>query len=295
MTEDERIYFVTGDLGYTVLEQIEKEFPKRFINAGVAEQNMIGIASGLALSGKKVYVYSIIPFLTMRCYEQIRDDVCYHNLDITLLGAGSGLSYGILGSTHFALEDLAIMRPLPNLTIFSPSDEAVARSGVRELRKRTSPVYIRVGKKQEPTIYEQPLQVSIGKPITIHPGKSLVIFATGTIMDEVLKTSELLKNKKNISATVVEVHTISPLDKASIVDIAKKHSQIVTVEEHGLIGGLGSAILETLNDNRIEKSILRIGTPNEIIHDIGTQEYLRTKVGLDAETIYSKIVERISS
>src|SRR3989338_11081770 len=119
MRKDENIYFLTGDLGYNVIEEIQKEFPKRFINMGVAEQNMMGVAAGLALSGKKVFVYSIIPFVTMRCYEQVRNDICYHNLDITILGVGAGLSYGILSSTHFALEDIALFRPLPNMAIFS--------------------------------------------------------------------------------------------------------------------------------------------------------------------------------
>src|SRR3989338_7483124 len=145
--KNKNVYFLTGDLGYTALEQIEKDFPTRLINVGIAEQNMTGIAAGLALSGKKVYIYSIISFLIMRCYEQIRDDLCYQDLDVTLLGIGGGLSYGYLGSTHFALEDIAIMRVLPNMSIFSPADEIEAVLGVKKLYKYRHPLYLSIVKR----------------------------------------------------------------------------------------------------------------------------------------------------
>src|SRR3989338_7258901 len=154
MRKNKDSYFLTGDLGFSVLENLQKEFPTRVINMGVAEQNMIGVASGLALSGKKVFVYSIIPFVTMRCYEQIRDDACYHNLNIKIIGVGSGLSYGVLGSTHFALEDIGIMRCLPNMTVISPADPVEAELATKKIFIHPGPVYLRLGKKGEPTIYK---------------------------------------------------------------------------------------------------------------------------------------------
>src|SRR3989344_1364145 len=212
MREDENIYFLTGDLGYNVLEEMQKEFPKRVINMGVAEQNMMGVATGLALSGKKVYVYSIIPFVTMRCYEQVRNDICYNNADVTILGVGSGLSYGILSATHFALEDIAIMRALPSMVVFSPADETEAVLGVKELYKQKKPAYIRIGKKEEPKIYNSSYDLKIGKGNILVEGSDIVIFSTGTIMSEVLKAVEILR-EKDIKASVINIHTIKPLDK----------------------------------------------------------------------------------
>src|SRR3990167_2730941 len=220
MRKDENIYFLTGDLGYNVLEEMQKEFPKRVINMGVAEQNMMGVATGLALSGKKVYVYSIIPFVTMRCYEQVRNDICYNNADVTILGVGSGLSYGILSATHFALEDVAIIRALPNISIFSPADEIEAVLGVKELYKQKKPVYFRIGKKEEPVIYDKVYDLKIGKGNILTEGDDITIISTGTIMSEVLKAVEMLQ-KKDIKATVINIHTIKPLDKNLIVQESK--------------------------------------------------------------------------
>src|SRR3989344_1761168 len=247
MRKDKNIYFLTGDLGYHVLEEMQEEFPKRVINMGVAEQNMIGVACGLAKSGKKVYAYSIIPFITMRCYEQIRDDVCYNNADVTLLGVGSGLSYGILSATHFALEDVAIIRALPNISIFSPADEIEAVLGVKELYKQKKPVYFRIGKKEEPIIYDKPYDLQIGKGNVLTEGSDIAIISTGTIMSEVLKAAELLQ-KKDIKATVINIHTIKPIDKDLIIQEAKFKKHVFVVEEHGTIGGLGSAILEATSE-----------------------------------------------
>ena len=292
MKDNHQVYFLTGDLGFHVVENIHEDFPTRFINVGVAEQNLIGIAAGLALAGKKVYVYSIIPFITMRCYEQVRDDLCYHNLDVTLIGAGSGLSYGILGSTHFALEDIAILRPLPNLSIFSPADEKEATAGMQELRCYKSPVYIRVGKKNEPVVYQHTNNFKYGKASYLKKGNKIAIITTGTITSEVLIAADKLLKKNGIDSTVIDIHTIKPLDGETIITVAKNHDLIITVEEHGIIGGVGTAIIETLSDSAIFTPIYRIGTTDAFIHEVGTQEYLRKKLGLDGESIYQKIVQR---
>jgi len=291
MKENKNIYFLTADLGYSVVEKIEKDFPKRFINVGVAEQNLMGIAAGLALSGKKVFVYSIIPFVTMRCYEQIRDDICYHDLDVIILGVGAGLSYGILGGTHFALEDITILRPLPNLTIFSPADETEAILGVRYFKNHHHPVYFRIGKKEEPKIYNKSYLFNFGKGVILKKGDDIVIFSTGPIISEVMKAVDLLR-VKNISASLINIHTIKPIDYELIINESRNKKFVFIVEEHSVVGGLGSSIAEVLSENIKDKDlrIIRIGTEDKFIKKIGTQSYLRKFLKLDSQGIFEKIL-----
>lgn len=290
MAKNKDTYMLTGDLGYNTLEKIEKGFSERFINVGVAEQNMIGIASGLALSGKKIYIYSIIPFLIMRCYEQIRNDICYHDLDITLIGIGAGLAYGILSNTHFALEDIAILRPLPNMNIFSPSDEIEAVAGIKYLASYKHPAYIRVGLREEATINISNYKFHFGKASVIQRGADITIFTTGSITDEVIKASKMLESFKRIVPTIINIHTIKPLDKAFILKEAKEAKVIFTVEEHGIIGGLGSAISEIVSESYYPKRVIKIGTQDLSVKFVGTRSYLRKTLGLDADGIYQKII-----
>ena len=287
MKENKNVYFLTGDLGYSVVEKIEADFPDRFINAGIAEQNMMGVASGLALTGKKVYVYSIIPFVTMRCFEQVRNDICYHNLDITIIGAGAGLSYGILSATHFALEDVAIFRPLPHMSIFSPSDATTTELGMQHISQNPGPFYVRIGKKVEPTIYEKSFPFIFGKGHIISEGKDILMVVSGPIMEEAINASKLLQ-KQNISATIIDIHTIKPFDNEIIRLHAAHKKLVITVEEHSVTGGLGSAVLESLAEQQ-HAPVLRIGTHDEFIKVTGTQHYLRSYIGLTAEKIAKKI------
>lgn len=290
MAKNKDAYLLTGDLGYNTLEKIEKDFPKRFIDVGVAEQNMIGIASGLALSGKKVYVYSIIPFLTMRCYEQIRNDICYHDLDVTLIGVGAGLAYGVLSNTHFALEDIAILRPLPNITIFSPADEIEAAIGMKYLASYQHPTYVRAGLRKEAIINNKNYKFHFGKASVIQRGSDIIIFTTGSITDEVIKASKMLGSKNRIIPTILNIHTIKPIDEDSILREAKKAKVIFTVEEHGKIGGLGSAISELVIESCHVKRVFIIGTDDITLKIVGTRSYLRKLLGLDADGIYKKII-----
>lgn len=289
MKKNKDSYFLTGDLGYNTLEKIEKDFPDRFINVGIAEQNMIGIASGLALTGKKVFVYSIIPFLIMRCYEQIRNDVCYHDLDVTLLGSGSGLTYGILGSTHFALEDLAILRPLPNMTIFSPADEMDARLGVKFSTNFHHPLYIRIGLREETKIHQHAYNFKFGKGVVIQEGKDLVFLVTGTLMEEAIKASKIIEKEKGLTATIVDIHTIKPLDKELILKEVLGKKIVITVEEHGKIGGLGSAVAEVLSNAKLSTGMITIGTGDTFMEVIGTRSYLRKKLQLDSYGIVDQV------
>jgi len=293
MKENKDSYFLTGDLGYNTLEKIEKDFGNRFINIGVAEQNMIGIASGLALTGKKVFCYSIIPFLTMRCFEQIRNDICYHDLDVTLLGSGSGLTYGILGSTHFALEDLAILRPLPNMTIFSPADEIDAQLGVRASKNFHHPLYIRIDLREKAKIHKQPYDFKFGKGVVIQKGKDLVFFVTGTLMEEVIKATKIIKEEKGLTSTIIDIHTIKPLDIDLILKEVEGKEMVFTVEEHGIIGGLGAAISEILSESKKPVRVIRIGTIDKFVKVIGTRSYLRKQLGLDTEGIVKKVRQEL--
>lgn len=289
MKKNKDSYFLTGDLGYNTLEKIEKDFPGRFINVGIAEQNMIGIASGLALSGKKVFVYSIIPFLIMRCFEQIRNDVCYHDLDVTLLGSGSGLTYGILGSTHFALEDLAILRSLPNMTIFSPADEMDAKLGIKFSENFHHPLYVRIGLREEAKIHQHPYNFKFGKGVVIQKGKDLVFFVTGTLMEEVIKASKIIEKEKGLTSTIIDIHTIKPLDKELILKEIHGKKVAISVEEHGKIGGLGSAISEILSADKKLVHLIMIGTEDLFIQTIGTRSYLRKNLQFDSKGIVNRI------
>ena len=295
MKNNSDVYFLTGDLGFNNLEHIERDFKDRFINVGIAEQNMIGIAAGLALSGKKVYCYSIIPFLVMRPFEQIRNDLCYHNLDVTLLGAGAGMSYGILSSTHFALIDLAILRTLPNMSIFSPADELEAVLGTKYLGNHKGPAYVRIGQRIEPTVYKKTYEFKFGKGKVLARGdkNGIVIFSTGPVTSQVVEACELLKIKNGIKATHINIHSIKPLDKQLITKSCKGAKSVFTVEEHSKIGGLGGAVVEVLAGTDHLPKITIIGTEDKFIKDVGSQAYLRKIMKLDALGIYSRIKKQL--
>lgn len=294
MKTDERIFFLTGDLGYSVLEKMEEEFPERLINVGVAEQNMMGVASGLAMTGKKVFVYSIIPFVTMRCFEQIRNDICFHNLDVTILGVGAGLSYGVLSNTHFALEDMAILRPLPHISIFSPADETEAILGITYLHKKhQGPVYFRIGKKKEPVIFEKPYYFQYGKGVRLSSGDDIVIFTTGVLCKNAQEAALQLQKTHRIASTIVHIHTVKPLDEAIILSSSKKKKAAFVVEEHGEIGGLGSAVAELLSEKGYPSPVKRIGIPNRYFPYTGSQQYLREKLGLTSSAIAATIASTL--
>lgn len=292
MRHNPKSYFLVGDLGYHAVEAIEKEFPTRFINMGVAEQNMVGMAAGLALNGNKVFVYSIIPFLTMRPFEQIRNDLCYQNLDVVLIGAGAGLSYGILGPTHFALEDVAIMRALPNMTVFSPADETEAIMGMKEVEHTKGPVYFRTGGRAEPVIFEKPYDFELGKGHVIREGDEVVVISSGPILKEALAAADILKTE-GINIGVVGIHTIKPFDVELVRKIAKKAKLVVSVEEHFLIGGLGSAVAEVMAEYGTGSCLVRMGVDDQFVKHTGSQKYLRQVLGLDAKGIIKKIKEKI--
>ena len=289
---NEKLVLLTGDLGFTLFENFQKNFPERFFNIGVAESNMMGIASGLGLSGFISVVYSIATFASMRGYEQIRDDIAYHKSNVKIVGAGAGLSYGHAGFTHHALEDIALMRVIPPLTVVCPADPFAAKILLREILKYPRPVYFRLGKKGEPALYENSQKFTIGKGIILKEVKDIAIIATGNMVFTALSTAKLLE-KKDINSTVVDMHTVKPIDKDLIIDLSKKVKLIVTIEEHFITGGLGSAVAEVLAEGEKKVRFKRIGIEDKFIDRIGSQEYLRLISKLDPESIAKTILQKI--
>lgn len=289
--EDENIFLLTPDLGYSVLEEFAEKFPNRFLNVGIAEQTTIGLAAGLALAGKQVFVYSIIPFLIMRPFEQIRNDLCYQNLNVRLIGVGAGItSYPSHGPTHQAIEDIAIMRSLPNMTVIVPADPIETELALKTILKHQGPVYLRLAKKVEPIVHQESFDFQIGKAVKIMDGEDITLFVSGSILEIAKKVADELK-KEGISVRLISMHTIKPIDKEIIFDSAKKTKIMFSLEEHSLIGGLGAAIAEVLADFN-EKYLLKIlALPDRFIREVGSAAYLRDFNNLSKEKLIMKIKE----
>lgn len=289
--EDTRVVLLSGDIGNKLFDKFKESAQGRFFNCGVAEGNMMSVASGMALSGLRPVIYTITPFTTTRCFEQIRVDACYHHAPVTIVGTGSGLSYADLGPTHHSLEDLAILRTLPGMTVFAPCDEVELRLGLRAALKQNGPLYMRIGKKGEPVIHKAPpADFALGKAITLRAGKEACLIAAGTVMSEVLAAADKLE-KAGISTRVESFHTIKPLDAARLTEVFRSAKIVAVVEEHGLVGGLGGAIAEwrAAQDGAVAR-MLAFGTPDEFMHEVGTQQYARRKFGLTADHIASRVL-----
>ncbi len=291
--EDERINLIVGDLGYSVVEQFQNQFPSRFINAGVAEQNMTGMAAGLALSGKIVFTYSIANFPTLRCLEQIRNDICYHKANVKIVAVGGGFAYGPLGMTHHATEDLAIMRSLPNMLVVAPGDAVEARLATEAIVRHEGPCYLRLGKAGEPRVHEIEPDFKLGKALQIKAGTEITLMATGGLLYNTLKAAEKLE-EDDISVRVLSMHTVKPLDIEEVLKSASETSAIFTVEEHSIIGGLGGAVAEILAESEFSGvSFKRLGIESTFISQVGNQEYLRELFGLSAEGIYYSVTSAL--
>ncbi|PIP81572.1 MAG: transketolase [Elusimicrobia bacterium CG_4_9_14_3_um_filter_62_55] len=284
-SQDERIYFVTGDLGFSVIEPFREKFPRRFLNAGVAEQNMTGVAAGMALSGKIVFTYSIANFPTLRCLEQIRNDGAYHEANLKVVSVGGGFAYGALGSSHHATEDLAVLRAIPGMTVLSPADPLEAEHATRAAATTDGPFYLRLGKAGEQRVHPGPIDFRIGKAIRVREGSDLTVIATGSILKACVEACAALE-VDGISARLLSMHTIKPIDAAAIAEAAEQTGAIVTVEEHSVIGGLGSAVAEVLAQHPGRRPPLKIlGLPDRFCRDVGGQSYLLKRNRLTAEGI----------
>lgn len=286
----ENIFLLSGDLGFSVLENFIAKFPKQYLNIGVAEQNMIGIAAGLAHSGKTVFAYSIIPFITLRCLEQIRNDIAMQNLNVKLVGVGEGFSYGQLGPTHHSLEDIAIMRTIPQMTVICPGDPWEVENATITLAKLKTPAYLRIGKKGEPKINKPTAKFTIGKGIILTEGKDATLISTGNMLEAASKVVDTLK-KEGLLARLISMHTVKPLDEKLILESAKTTGAIFTVEEHSIIGGLGSAVAEFLMRKQLEVKFYSFGVNDKFTKMAGSQEYLRKVNGLGINQMTEKIIK----
>lgn len=287
--KDERIFLLTGDLGFSVLEGFRDRFPKRFFNMGVAEQNMIGVAAGLALSGKIVFVYSIIPFLTMRCFEQIRNDLCFQNLPVRLVGVGAGLSYGAAGPTHHAVEDIAIMRALTNMTVLNPGDSVEAEACARAACCMPGPVYIRLSKDAGTPLHSGNAKLDIIKGVVLSNGRDVTILGSGSMLFTAKLVCDILY-KNGLSARLVSMPAVKPLDKKMVLDSAKKTKAIFTIEEHSQIGGLGSAVAEILAEAKDKVLFRRFALKDIYRKALGSRDYLLKNEGLSPESISKEIL-----
>lgn len=288
VAQDSRVVLLSGDIGNKLFDSVKSVDEARFYNCGIAEANMMGVAAGMALSGLRPIVYTITPFTTTRCFEQIRVDACYHNAPVIIVGTGSGLSYAELGPTHHSLEDIAILRTLPGMSVLAPCDSNELRGALRAALRHDGPVYIRIGKKGEPKIFNDVPDLKIGKVAIVRPGTDIALLSTGTMMSEVLSAADSLSTQ-GVSAEVISVHSVKPLDAGYLSEASRRFKMIVTVEEHGIIGGLGSAVAEWRST---EGSLIRhliFGTPDVFMHEVGTQEYARHKYGLFALNLAEKI------
>ncbi len=289
---DNRIWLLTGDLGYSVLEPFINKFPERFVNVGVAEQNMVGVAGGLALSGKIVFIYSIANFPIMRCLEQIRNDLCYHNLNVNIIAVGGGVGYGTAGYTHHAIEDLAIMRAMPNMTVIAPGDPVETCLATSEIAKHNGPCYLRIGKTGEAVIHETEPDFKIGKAIKIKDGNDFVLISTGSILNESFHASIILESM-GYSVGVISMHTLNPID-TQVVRESLKCRMIVTIEEHSHVGGLGEAVSSVITGTRDSTAtLLTININNKFLHSVGNQEFLYQSYGLTRHGIVNRILDNM--
>jgi transketolase len=291
---DPRIMLITGDLGFGVLDDYRRRFPQQFINAGVAEQNMTLLATGMALEGHIVFTYSIGNFPTLRCLEMIRNDAAYHNANVKVVSIGGGFSYGALGMSHHATEDLAIMRALPNVTSVAPTSLWEVAEATRAIAQTPGTCFFRLDKDHGPDgPSEEPFV--LGCPRVLRRGRDVALIVTGGILSEVMIAADQLEHS-GVSTSVYAVHSIKPFEPSEIVAAAHSHGAIVTIEEHTILGGLGSLVLETLADAAsVPRKFLRIGLNGCFSSAVGSQAYLRTAYGMDAASIVRRTIGLLSS
>ena len=285
--QNEDIVLLSGDIGNRMFDNFKEIAPNRFFNCGIAEANMMSVAAGMALCGQRPVIYTITPFTTTRCLEQIKIGAAYHDANVVIIGTGSGLSYSELGATHHSLEDIAIMRSIPNIRILTPCDPNELKSHLGEALSLSGPTYIRIGKKGEPTLFEDLSLLGIGKSNLLRDGKDFLILVIGPIINEALNASVKLE-KIGINVAVANIGSIRPLDTGFLNNMLKKKFKYwITLEEHGIVGGLGSTILEWASDSENLNSIKlkRLAVKSDFIHKLGNQAYTRNILGLDCENI----------
>ena len=289
--KNSRVVALDADLsGSTQTSLFAKAFPERFFDVGIAEQDLITTALGLSLEGFIPFAATFAVFATGRAYDQIRNSVCYQKSNVKIIGAHGGITVGEDGASHQALEDISLMRGLPNMTVIVPGDYEQTRQAVRFAAEYDGPVYIRLSRMNVPTVFGSDYKFSLNKAVVLKEGTDITLFVTGDILAEVLKASEILE-EKGLSVQVVNIPVIQPLDVETIVELASKTKHVFTIENHSIIGGLGSAVCECLSE-KAPKLVHRIGV-NDCFGQTGTPNELLKCYGLDAESIADRIIELI--
>ena len=293
--KDDKIILLVGDIGFGVFDEFCKKFPSRFINTGVAEANMIGTAAGLALTGMKPVVYTIIPFLIMRTFEQVRNDICMQNLPVTLVGVGGGLSYGTLGPTHHAIEDISIMRSLPNMRVISPCDPTEVDWSFKNIMNSPCPTYFRLGKGGESNLLSDKdiKENKFTQPLEIYSGKDVCIISSGHLLKEAIATREILEANR-IKTSIINIHQIKPENKDINKRIGKK-KLLVTLEEHSIIGGLGDMVLSSISSYENSPPVIKLGIKDKFIKTIGDREYLLKEENLTPDAISEFIIKKLKT
>jgi transketolase len=288
--EDPRVVLLSGDIGNRLFDPFKAAFPGRFVNCGVAEQNMAGVAAGMASCGLRPVVYTIASFATLRCLEQIRVDVCYHRLGVVIAGVGAGLSYASLGPTHHALEDVACLRSLPGMCVLCPGDPLEARAALRAALRREGPCYLRLGKKGEKAVHPSAPDFAIGRGLRLRAGSRACLIASGTTLPDCAEAARVLE-ERGVSAGLVSLHTVKPLDEALLEEVFSECDLAATVEEHGLAGGAGSAVAEWLCGRPGRRArLLRIGGPDAFFDEAGGTRHARARLGLDPAGIAASVL-----
>ncbi|WP_035767599.1 transketolase family protein [Butyrivibrio sp. NC2002] len=281
--KDKNVYAIISDNGAIVYDKYRQDFPDQFINAGISEANMVAMAAGMAERGKIPFAYTIGAFLAYRAYEFILNDVCMMNKNVKMVGIGEGCSYSLLGASHHTIFDLAVLRPLPNLTILSPASPMEVKKSVQAAYKINGPVYIRIGTNREPEIYDTDYDFAVGKGIKLRQGTDIALITTGSIAYDVLKAADELE-KQGISACVINIHTIKPFDEDIVIRSCVETGNVCVVEEHSVIGGLGSAVAEVVARNNIYVKFTGIGL-YDFVHGYGKHDELKKDNGLGIDAI----------
>ena len=286
-SKDKDVVFITADADAFALKKFKNDFPERFINVGVAEQSMINAACGLALSGKKVFIYSIIPFMVFRCYELVKLNICGMQLPVTMIGLGAGMSFGFDGPSHHGVHDIAVMRILPEINIFNPCDSNSAAASARLSYSLQKPSFIRLDKGKFPEIYKENDDFDEGIKV-VRTQEKINILATGFMTSKAIEAADILK-KDGINAGIIDVLKLRPVNKEKLIPILKSSRMIYTVEENSIVGGLGTIVSEILVDSNINVPLKKIGLEDKQHYDNGTREWLHDHYGISAEKIAKRI------
>ncbi|MDY4137733.1 MAG: transketolase C-terminal domain-containing protein [Eubacteriales bacterium] len=282
---DPRLTLITGDLGFGVLKPFWETYPDQFVNAGIAEQGMTGLAAGLARTGRTVLTYSIGNFPTLRCIEQIRNDCAYHDANVKIVCVGGGFVYGSLGMSHHATEDMAVLRALPGVTVFTPGDPAEVEAVVPVMLRTSGTCYLRLGRGGEPMLHDgEVADWTLPRALTLRQGTDVALLSAGGILTQTVSAARLLQ-EQGVSAEVVSFPCLKPIDREKLMELAGRFRHLVTVEEHSIVGGFGSAVCEVIAETGMPCRVHRIGMEDVYSCIVGTQQYLRGQYRMDDRAI----------